>query len=145
MYWGEITMILMQVNGISKSFAAEEILTNIKLEIKDKERIAIVGRNGAGKSTLLKIMAGELSYDEGEIIKPKETTIGYLAQHTSLDSGKTNWKEMLDVFHELLKQEEQLRRLEKQMETISDDSSVDYEQLLKEYDRLQVNLQTNGG
>lgn len=58
-------MILMQLNGISKSFGAEEILSNIKIEIKDKDRIAIVGRNGAGKSTLLKIMAQELSYDEG--------------------------------------------------------------------------------
>lgn len=44
-------MILMQLNGISKSFGAEEILSNIKMEVKDNDRIAIVGRNGAGKST----------------------------------------------------------------------------------------------
>lgn len=54
-------MIIMQVNDVSKSFGAEKILSNIKLEIQDHDRIAIVGRNGAGKSTLLKIMASEFS------------------------------------------------------------------------------------
>lgn len=138
-------MILMQLNGLSKSFGAEEILSNIKIEIKDKERIAIVGRNGAGKSTLLKIMAGELSYDEGELIKPKEVTIGYLSQHMSLESGKTIWEEMLEVFNPLLEQEKQLRLVEKKMEQLTDFTSEAYNNLLKEYDRLQIDFQTNGG
>ncbi|MED4473754.1 ABC-F family ATP-binding cassette domain-containing protein [Oceanobacillus caeni] len=138
-------MILMQLNGLSKSFGAEEILSNIKIEIKDKERIAIVGRNGAGKSTLLKIMAGELSYDEGELIKPKDVTIGYLSQHMSLESGKTIWDEMLEVFNPLLEQEKQLRLVEKKMEQVTDFTSEAYNNLLKEYDRLQVDFQTNGG
>jgi len=135
----------MQLNGLSKSFGAEEILSNIKIEIKDKERIAIVGRNGAGKSTLLKIMAGELSYDEGELIKPKDVTIGYLSQHMSLESGKTIWDEMLEVFNPLLEQEEQLRLVEKKLEQVTDFTSEAYNNLLKEYDRLQVDFQTNGG
>jgi len=138
-------MILMQLNGLSKSFGAEEILSNIKIEIKDKERIAIVGRNGAGKSTLLKIMAGELSYDEGELIKPKDVTIGYLSQHMALESGKTIWDEMLEVFNPLLEQEKQLRLVEKKMEQVTDFTSEAYNNLLKEYDRLQVDFQTNGG
>ncbi|WP_068677006.1 ABC-F family ATP-binding cassette domain-containing protein [Oceanobacillus sp. Castelsardo] len=138
-------MILMQLNGLSKSFGAEEILSNIKIEVKDKERIAIVGRNGAGKSTLLKIMAGELSYDEGELIKPKDVTIGYLSQHMSLESGKTIWDEMLEVFNPLLEQEKQLRLVEKKMEQVTDFTSEAYNNLLKEYDRLQVDFQTNGG
>lgn len=72
-------------------------MANIKLEIQTNDRIAIVGRNGAGKSTLLKIMAGELSYDEGDLFKPKNASIGYLTQHSSLESDKTIWDEMLDV------------------------------------------------
>ncbi|RKQ28329.1 ABC-F family ATP-binding cassette domain-containing protein [Oceanobacillus halophilus] len=138
-------MILMQLNGLSKSFGAEEILSNIKLEIKENDRIAIVGRNGAGKSTLLKIMANQLSYDEGELIKPKDLTLGYLSQHMSLESGKTIWDEMLEVFTSLLEQEKQLRTLEKQMEQSSNLSEEAYEKLLKNYDRMQVNFQSNGG
>ncbi|HAL00978.1 MAG TPA: hypothetical protein DCP50_08420, partial [Exiguobacterium sp.] len=61
-------MILLQVNQLSKSFGVEPILENIKLEVQERDRIALVGRNGAGKSTLLKIIAGELSHDSGDIM-----------------------------------------------------------------------------
>ncbi|MDM8102029.1 ABC-F family ATP-binding cassette domain-containing protein [Oceanobacillus oncorhynchi] len=138
-------MILMQLNGISKSFGAEEILANIKMEIKDNERIAIVGRNGAGKSTLLKIMAGEMPYDGGEIFQPKDLTFGYLSQHMTLESGKTIWQEMLDVFSPLLAMEKKLRELEAQMADASNMEASDYQQLLERYDTLQNEYQSNGG
>lgn len=78
-------MILLQINQLSKYYGAELILSNMKLEVQNKDRIALVGRNGAGKSTLLKIIAGQLSHDGGEIIKPKGVTIGYMAQDTGLN------------------------------------------------------------
>ncbi|MEN1969471.1 ABC-F family ATP-binding cassette domain-containing protein [Lentibacillus sp. N15] len=138
-------MIIMQLNDISKSFGAEQILSNIKLEIQDKDRIAIVGRNGAGKSTLLKIMAGELSYDDGEIHKPKDLSIGYLSQHTGLESDKTIWEEMLTVFQHLMEQEKQLRRMEEQMANAASMSTKEYDQLLKEYDNKQQAFEAGGG
>ena len=49
-------MILLQVNQLSKYYGAELILSNMKLEVQHKDRIALVGRNGAGKSTLLKLI-----------------------------------------------------------------------------------------
>lgn len=138
-------MIIMQVNDISKSFGAEEILANIKLEIKDKDRIAIVGRNGAGKSTLLKIMAGEMSHDTGDIIKPKDLTLGYLSQHTGLESANTIWEEMLEVFQNLISQEKKLRSLEARMAQTNQLDPDVAAKLLEEYDRLQVQFETNGG
>lgn len=138
-------MILMQMNGLSKSFGSETILSNVKLEIKDLDRIAIVGRNGAGKSTLLKIMAGELSYDTGELIKPKELTIGYLSQHMELKSGKTIWNELVTVFDHLKKQEENLRKIEEKLQDTEKLSNDEYQSLLSEYDRLQHAYQTGGG
>lgn len=138
-------MILMQINGLYKSFGADEILSNIKLEVKDNDRIAIVGRNGSGKSTLLKIMAGELSYDQGELIMPKGLTIGYLSQHVGIESEKTIWQEMLDVFSELRKQEAELRKLEKQMQQAGNQTEEAYQKLLHEYDHLQHTFEQNGG
>ncbi len=139
-------MILLQVNQLSKNFAADPILTNIKLEVQTRDRIALVGRNGAGKSTLLKIIAGQMSYDSGEIIKPKEVTIGYLAQNTGLESDLSIWDEMLTVFEDLQKQEKQLRKLEEQM---SDPDTLNnaktYERIMKDYDKLQVEFKENGG
>src|SRR5699024_3270888 len=138
-------MILMQLNAISKAFGADNILSNIKLEVKELDRIAIVGRNGSGKSTLLKIMAGVLSYDSGELIKPKDLSIGYLSQQMEIDSGKTIWNELLSVFDALQKQEIELRHIEKQLENASSFSSEEYEKLLSDYDQLQQAFQTGGG
>uniref|UniRef100_UPI002559FA93 ABC transporter ATP-binding protein n=1 Tax=Bacillus cytotoxicus TaxID=580165 RepID=UPI002559FA93 len=139
-------MILLQVNNLSKLFAAEVILSNIKLEVQTRDRIALVGRNGAGKSTLLKIIAGELSHDGGEIIKPKDVSIGYLAQHTGLETSLTIWDEMLTVFLHLQRMEKELRRLEQEMgkeENFTNENI--HEKLLVEYDRLQLDYKNKGG
>ncbi|MDA2386070.1 ABC-F family ATP-binding cassette domain-containing protein [Bacillus cereus] len=139
-------MILLQVNALSKLYGAETILANIKLEVQTKDRIALVGRNGAGKSTLLKIIAGELSHDGGEIIKPKDVSIGYLAQNTGLETSLTIWDEMLTVFTHLQQMEKKLRRLEQEMgkeENFSNEAT--YERLLADYDQLQLDYKDQGG
>ncbi|MEQ6378229.1 ABC-F family ATP-binding cassette domain-containing protein [Bacillaceae bacterium S4-13-56] len=139
-------MILMQLNQISKQFGADVILSNIKIEVQTRDRIAIVGRNGAGKSTLLKIMAGHMSYDVGEIYQPKDTTLGYLAQDTGLESSQTIWEEMLEVFKPLRKMELELRQMEQQMadpDVIANTSQ--FEQLLKDYDQKQLVFKEKGG
>ncbi|RWZ50113.1 ABC-F type ribosomal protection protein [Halobacillus fulvus] len=139
-------MILMQLNQLSKRFGAELILSNIKLEVQTNDRIAIVGRNGAGKSTLLKIMAGEMSHDEGDIFKPKETTVGYLAQNTGLESNESIWNEMEKVFAHLKQLEKELRTMEADMSNpnLMDDHDR-YQQLLTDYDRKQEAFKTAGG
>lgn len=140
------TLILLQVNALSKLYGAETILANIKLEVQTKDRIALVGRNGAGKSTLLKIIAGELSHDGGEIIKPKDVSMGYLAQNTGLETSLTIWDEMLTVFTHLQQMETKLRRLEQEMgkeENFSNEAT--YERLLADYDQLQLDYKDQGG
>lgn len=139
-------MILLQCVNITKTFGGEPILSNIKLEVQSRERIALVGRNGAGKSTLLKIISGQISYDSGDIIIPKGVEIGYLAQDTGLESSLSIWDEMLTVFEPLRKMEQQLRKLEEKMadpNAASNESS--YNKLLSEYDQLQVMFKDQGG
>ncbi len=139
-------MILLQVNQLTKRYAADLILSNIKLEIQTRDRVALVGRNGTGKSTLLKIIAGQLSYDSGDIIKPKDVTIGYLAQHTGLESSLSIWEEMLTVFDTVRKQEVQLRSLEQQMSDPSIyENQTAYDRILREYDELQILFKDSGG
>lgn len=139
-------MILLQVNNLSKSFGVEPILENVKLEIQEGERVALVGRNGAGKSTLLKVIAGEYNYDSGDIMKPKDVTIGYLAQDSGLESNETIWNEMLTVFTHLIEQEKTLRQMEQDMgsERILNDPNA-YERLLTAYDEEQHTFKERGG
>lgn len=136
----------MQVNQLVKRYGAELILSNIKLEIQTRDRIAIVGRNGAGKSTLLKIMAGIIPFDEGVVHQPKDVTLGYLAQNTGLETNETIWNEMRRVFSNLIEAEKTLRQMEAQM---GDPSYIEdetrYQQLLHHYDQLQEDFKKNGG
>lgn len=137
--------MLMQLSGITKYFGATEILTNITFEVRKDERIAVVGRNGSGKSTLLQIMAGLLSYDQGEIFKRKDLTIGYLPQHANIQSEQTIWEKMLTVFQPLIEQEKKIRMLEEKMQNTSAENHPVQKELLKEYDALQQTFEQSGG
>ena len=139
-------MILLQVNQLKKYYGADLILSNIKLEVQSKDRIAIVGRNGAGKSTLLKIISGQMSHDGGDIIRPKNVSIDYLAQDTGLESSLSIWEEMLTVFKPLKKLEDDLRSLEVQMgDPHIFNNEIEYQRILSEYDQLQVKYKEQGG
>ena len=131
----------LQANQISKSFGTNCILDKISLEIKNTDRIALVGRNGAGKTTLLKILAGESSYDSGDLIIPKDVRIGYLAQDTVINSNKTLYEEMHASAKHILTMEKQIRNLEIQMSQ----NPTHMEKLLWEYDRLQEEFKNVGG
>ncbi|MFT8364054.1 MAG: ATP-binding cassette domain-containing protein [Sporolactobacillus sp.] len=138
-------MILLQAQAICKSFAAEPILTNISVEVKLGEHVALVGRNGAGKSTLLKIIAGAISADSGTIIVPKEKTIGYLPQNATLNSSRGIYDELLTVFQPLLELERKLHAMEEQIAVQANLSETDNTQLLSTYDTLLTEFKTRGG
>lgn len=142
----QINVIVLQVNQVTKSFNGEDILTNVKLEVQDRDRVALVGRNGAGKSTLLKIIAGEMSYDSGDIIMPKNIRLGYLEQHAGLESKLTIWEEMKSIFSHLIDSERELRSLEAQMAdpSIYEDSEA-YARVAATYDELQLAFNEAGG
>ncbi|WP_033541549.1 ABC-F family ATP-binding cassette domain-containing protein [Planococcus sp. CAU13] len=139
-------MIVLQVNQIHKSFGADEILSGVKLEVQHRDRVALVGRNGAGKSTLLKIISGEISYDSGDIIMPKDLTIGYLEQQSKLESDMTIWDEMMTIFSGFREQEQQLRRLEEQMADPAVYNNPEANaKVMEEYDKLQHDFKDAGG
>ena len=79
---------MIQANNLSKSFGPQELFTHLSFNLSKGERVGLVGRNGCGKSTLFKMILGEESSDSGEIIIPKNYTIGSLKQH--LEFSKEN-------------------------------------------------------
>ncbi|NUU63550.1 ribosomal protection-like ABC-F family protein [Paenibacillus agri] len=138
--------MLLQATGITKLYGIQSVLDGINLQVNEKERVGLVGVNGAGKSTFLQILAGELSFDSGQIHKSKETTIGYLAQNSGLQSDKTIEEEMLAVFAPLIEAESELRRLEEQIAdpALAEDPKR-YEDLLERYARQSDWFKDHGG
>ncbi|WP_342431493.1 ABC-F type ribosomal protection protein [Neobacillus sp. FSL H8-0543] len=96
-------LMMIKVIGITKSFNLRKVLDNIQFEIKNGERIGLVGYNGTGKTTLANILAGKLMPDSGNIEKPKDLKIGYLTQ--SIDYTVSNFQETFtsnensEIFH----------------------------------------------
>ncbi len=72
---------MIQLNNISKSYAHQELFSNLNFKLGGGNRVGLVGRNGSGKSTLFKLILGEESADSGDVIIPKNYTIGALKQH----------------------------------------------------------------
>jgi len=72
---------MIQLSNISKSFADQELFSDLNFKLNSGNRVGLVGRNGSGKSTLFKIILGEESCDSGEVIIPKGYRIGTLRQH----------------------------------------------------------------
>ncbi|OZB96008.1 ABC-F family ATP-binding cassette domain-containing protein [Paenibacillus sp. XY044] len=138
--------MLLQASGIKKLYGITPVLEGINLQVLERERIGLVGVNGAGKSTLLQILAGEMSYDGGQIYKSKETTIGYLAQNSGLQSDRTIWEEMLDVFAPLIETEKELRVMEQQIaDPVVMDNPKKYQELLDRYASRSDWFKDHGG
>ena len=139
-------MIVLSCKNIEKSFGIDMILKNISFNINDGDKIGLIGPNGEGKSTLFKILTKELSFDKGELFIDKSKNIGYLTQHSSLESNKTIYSEMLDVFNDLISLEEKLNDLELKLAEPYDSSKEEYHQkLINNYTLSQELYENRGG
>jgi ATP-binding cassette subfamily F protein 3 len=91
--------VVVNMDGLSKSFDQNKLYENLELTVLRGERIAIIGPNGAGKTTLLRMLAGEVHPDTGRIALGHGVTMSYYAQHHSemLDPRKTIIEEVYQV------------------------------------------------
>lgn len=139
-------MILLQINKLEKSYDGEVIFSDVDFEVKTGERIAIVGRNGAGKTTLMKIIAGVESYDEGNISKGKQVTMGYLTQQMTLDSNDTVMNEMKKPFKDVINIEAKMKTLTDWLSIHADEYDQDiYKEKLSQYEALSNHYELMDG
>ena len=131
---------MITLNNISIHFNGEKLFDNISFTIGDKDRIGLVGKNGAGKSTLLKILYGQLSQDNGTIIKSKSQTIGYLPQEMIPSSTTTVLEETMKAFDEIKILNSELETLNNEIAQREDYESKDYERLLSDYEQQNQKL-----
>ncbi len=92
---------MIQLQNISKNFASQELFHNLNLKLNAGNRAGLVGRNGSGKSTLFKLILGEETPDDGEIIIPKNYKIGTLKQHLTFSESTLREEAALALSEEM--------------------------------------------
>lgn len=124
-------------------YGGNTIFEEISIEIKEKEKVGLVGRNGSGKTTLFRLLAGKETPDAGQIHWKKGMKIGYLEQ---IPEYKPEWmaKDVLkQAFSNLVIIEEKMKQMEQEM--AKDNSPSQLQLLIEEYGKLQEFFTNAGG
>jgi ATP-binding cassette subfamily F protein 3 len=137
-------MSVLSAAGLTKHFGAQDIFSDVSLQITHGERTGLVGPNGVGKTTLLRILAGLDQASNGQVYRAKGLRVGYLPQEVTLaDQTGTLWDLAHAAFGHLQKQAAELRRLEAAMADATE--SAERDQLLDRYGRAQEAFELAGG
>ncbi len=131
--------MLVQLTGVSKSFASQDILRDVGFQINPSEKIGLIGANGAGKTTLLKLIAGAYEPDSGSVSRRSQLEIGSLDQIP-------DFREDISVLEEGLRAFEHLRRIEAAMRELEHViAETPAREVLDRYSQLQHEFELKGG
>lgn len=137
--------MLYQICNGKVAFADDVILDSVNFEIRDKEKIAVVGRNGCGKTTLLKLIAGELELSKRDsdedifIAKAGNPEIGYLKQIAFEDPELSMETEIRKVFLPIEQMKDKLERMALALEENHSEKAI------KEYTDFEEYFSSIGG
>lgn len=133
-------MTVLDVQNLTLSFGENTLFSNVSFDIKEKEKVGLIGCNGAGKTSLFKIITGEYSPDSGACFISKNVKLGYMQQHTCSEN-RTVYGELVSVFDDLIEIENRLEEISSLLLQGGGNSS----ELIEEQDRLTTQFNDNGG
>lgn len=129
--------IILNLDNITITLAGRPIFVGLGWEVQDRQRIGLVGPNGAGKSTLMKLIAQELTQDEGQVFRLSGLTWARLEQEPVLDNDHTVLQEAMTARPRLATISAQLDDLAAKMgEPDVYENPTSLERILKQQDRL---------
>lgn len=135
-------MIECGVKNLKKYFGADLIFENITLDIKQGEKIGVVGKNGVGKTTLMKIIVNEEYQDDGDIYIRSGSRVGYLEQIPDYDDSINGMDILYLAFTHLYKIKDEMKELEDRLKKAGEEN---HERLIKIYGKLEEKYELKGG
>ncbi|HNW51583.1 MAG TPA: ATP-binding cassette domain-containing protein [Prolixibacteraceae bacterium] len=136
---------MVSVEQVKLNFGGFELFKGISFYVNPRDRIGLVGKNGAGKTTLLKVISGLQPPSEGNVVAPKDTTIGYLPQTMNTTDTKSVFEETETAFREILEMEKKIERLNHSLATRTDYESEEYHQIIQKVTDLTDHYHLLGG
>jgi len=133
--------MLFRLSDVYKSYGTQDVLRGTSLQINPGEHVGLVGRNGAGKSTIFRLVRGEESADNGDVLKARGVRLGLLDQHVHFDPGSTVHESALAAFGHLQQIEHEMHELEHRMA----EAGGTLEKILERYSDLQHQFELEGG
>ncbi|MCH7994135.1 MAG: ABC-F family ATP-binding cassette domain-containing protein, partial [Planctomycetes bacterium] len=136
-------MALINLQDVTKQFGTHLVLDGVCLDLHPGERAGLIGPNGSGKTTILRLIAGEMAPDTGQVTVSKGLKVAVLAQDPVIDPDRSLHDEVLSVFSDLLKMEQDLHALSEKMASTSGDTEL--QELMARYDRCNERFVAAGG
>ncbi len=137
---------MLRLEKITKIYPTGEVLKDVSWEIRNGERIGLVGVNGAGKSTQLKIIAGLEEATDGSLISEGDPSIAYLKQEFDVDLSRTVREELFEAFQEASNLLHSQKLIQENMESELASKDLDYlDALIKESSAIQSKFESING
>ncbi|MFF2908876.1 ribosomal protection-like ABC-F family protein [Paenibacillus sp. NPDC057934] len=138
--------MIIQCQNVQKYHGAELVLNSITFEIRQGEKIGLIGRNGCGKTTLFHLLSGGERPDQGQISIRKGSVVGMLSQIQDFEENDTVYDILQRSFAETLQWQQRLRELEQEMSLLNAETDeAHWNRLLREYGSLQDKFENAGG
>ncbi len=134
---------MITFNHVQKQFGSRVIFKDCSLQIGVRDRVGLIGPNGSGKTTLFRMIIGEESIDDGEILIAKGVKIGHLPQEVISFKGNMVLDEVLKSLTNITSIQDKMQILEEELLSIDDPKGQ--ERLAKEYGKLQERYTLLGG
>ena len=134
---------MITLNHVQKQFGSKVIFKDCSLQIGVRDRVGLIGPNGSGKTTLFRMILGEESIDEGEILIAKGVKVGHLPQEVISFRGNTVLDEVLKSLTNITSLQDKMKILEEELSSVEDPK--EQESLAKEYGKLQERYTLLGG
>lgn len=136
---------MLNVHNGAISFSGTYLFQGVSFKLSGGDRVGLIGKNGAGKSTLLKVLSKQMELDEGVLATDKEISIGILRQDIDFVEGRTVLEESYQAFEDILKVENEMNRVNRELTERTDYESNAYHDLMVAVSDLGARYEILGG